>query len=186
MIWLVFWRSKSGRIRQFLIFDMIKTIKVGSRLVEKGKIYRVYKIEKTQRNGESDRIIHYKPFFSGTVNADIICCVPETSLEEINVRYPLPKEDIDRILAKLSIKVNKIGDLDVIASKEALRENNLEITAEIVHRFWVASKRVEENFTKSNRDLLEHAMLHFIEEVALVYNITLETARAKTLAALET
>ena len=87
--------------------DKRKKIRVGSKLVEMGKVYRVYKIEKSKTNGEVRKIIHYKPYFSKTNTNMLVCSIPEGSMDDANIRRPINIKDAREILRTLRKKTRK-------------------------------------------------------------------------------
>ena len=152
-------------------------IKVGGKIVEHGRVYRIFKITEDKNNGELVRVIHYKPYYSSTTNgADVICSIPESSLEDANIRFPTEKTDLIDIISGLTKTTIDEEDLDVISAKDRLKENDIVVSVEILRTFWYASKK-EEGFTKSKRDVLGLAFERVVEEIALVNGVTLTKAR---------
>jgi len=165
----------------------MKNLKVGSKIVDRGKVYRVFKLEKTNSRSKAfgGRLVHYKPHFKESPDYGIVCSIPQSSLYESNIRKPLSKNEIDNILKGLSKKGIIDTDLDLNVCEDVLKENSLHKTAEILRKFYRAQKKLGEEFTKKYRDFLDRIFEHVVEEVALVFGTSLEGAREKVYSYLE-
>jgi len=159
-------------------------LKVGSRLVEQGKVFRVFRIE-TRGNGAGEqRILHYKPLFNTGPDAQIICTIPEEKLDDASIRPPVKKNFIKEILVSLTTWKHSKDEYETEDAKDILKENDLVKTAGILKAFWKEKYNSEETITKGKRDILEIAVERMREEIAYVTNTTLEKAEKKIMSAL--
>lgn len=161
-----------------------KRLKIGSKLIEKGKTYRVFKIKKKKIEDKYQRIIYYKPFFKNSLNESIVCSIPESSIINAHIRKPVSKDKIDEVLTVLSKRIRERQPLDIIKAKDILNSDDIFKTAKILKRYWKAQKREGEALSKSKKDVLNLAIDRIVEEVALVSGISLSKAKDKIIAAL--
>lgn len=117
-----------------------KTYKVGDKLVERGKVYRIFKVEKKKTNGEIERVIHYCPYYKNSMNKTLICSIPESSLINSSIREPVSKKEIKELILNLSKKTRKASDLNTDQAKATLNLNDIHKTANILRRYWREKK----------------------------------------------
>lgn len=164
---------------------MKKKLRVGNKLIESGMVYRIFKIEEIEFNGKSDRIIHYKPLFNNSFNDSLVCSVPESNLEESNVRLPIPKDEMIVVIKNLSRKRKRRDLLDINEAKDILKLNDIYKTADLLNRYWKEMQKFSENFTKKQRDVIDMAIERLTQQVAIVYHVSLTSAEKKLISALE-
>jgi RNA polymerase-interacting CarD/CdnL/TRCF family regulator len=163
-----------------------KRLKVGSKIVENGHVFRIFKIEsKSNGGGESKRILHYRHFFKSTSHGDMRCSVPEDSIDMANIRMPISNKDIDEILSRLKTGVRLREPVDVNEAKSTMKMNDIFETVEVLRKFWRAKNKDGESFTKTKENVLEYALSTVAEEVAYVRKMSLERAEEKLIIALE-
>jgi RNA polymerase-interacting CarD/CdnL/TRCF family regulator len=160
-----------------------KRFKVGSKLIEKGVVYRVYKIEIEKTNGKVERVIHYRPYYTDYVNSTLVCSIPESSLDE-NIRRPVSKKEINELLRDLSKKSRKRNSLDAVKAKKILNSNDIHKTAKVLKKYWREKKRNGASFTGTKRGILEIAINRIIEEIAIVKGTSLDKAKKEITSAL--
>jgi len=158
-------------------------IKVGSRIIECGKVYTVYKIEERLVGDKTQRIIFYKPHFVNSNYGTVICSMPEDNLTEANVRQPISTAELKEIIGKLSAKPQELV-LDAIDAKLTLNGNDIYKSVEILKVYWKEKNENKDAFSKSKKDILELAFEKVIEEVAVVKGVTLDAARLTLTSAL--
>lgn len=162
-----------------------KRLKVGSKLVEYGKVYRVFKVEKKRENGGVEKIIHFRPYFKTSIDSSLVCSIPEKSIDITNIRRPVSKDMVDEVLEFLSKRVRKKRELDTAKAKEELKLNDIQQSARVLRRYWKAKKRMGETLTKTQRDVIDMAISKILEEVAVVNGVSLVKAEEKIKTALE-
>lgn len=165
--------------------DKRKKIRVGSKIVEMGCVYRVSKIEKKQGNGTPQRIIHYEPFFPKQDSMMVRCSIPELSFEEANIRLPIPRKEAKTVLRSLSDRVINRDKLDDVQAKEDIKLNDIYVTTRVVKTYWRAKKTDVDDFPKKKRDILDCAICRIEEEIAVIYRISPGTARDRITQALQ-
>lgn len=159
--------------------------KVGSKLVEKGKVFRVFKVEDANINGKKDKIIHYLPLFKNITNNTLTCSIPESSIGTTLLRKPVSKEKINEVLAGLSKRTRYVNPVDAVVAKTKLNLNDIDITARVLRKYWLVKKKNVDTFTKTKRDVLDMAVDRLVEEVAYVVGISLTKAEEKIKVALK-
>jgi RNA polymerase-interacting CarD/CdnL/TRCF family regulator len=160
------------------------TTKVGTKLVDGGVVYEVYKILDEKLQDKEERIIHYRPYYKNINNTTLVCSVPESSLPNTALRPPVSKKDIDELFFYLSAKLKQNKELIIDDAESILYMNNIRDIAYVIKKFWKESVKKEVDFKKSKKDLLEKAILMITEEVALVTGTSLDTARKRITSAL--
>jgi len=161
-----------------------KKLRIGSKLIESGKVYRVFKISFEKSNGIRERIIHYRPHYQNSTNDSLVCSIPECNLEHTNTRRPITKKEISQILKYLSKRSNRKIEIDVVIAKTTLNLNSVHESAKVAKGFWREKNKKDVNFTKTKKDVLETAIDHMVEEVALVIGVSIDNARQKITIAL--
>ncbi|MFC1649769.1 hypothetical protein ACFL2C_03615 [Patescibacteria group bacterium] len=160
------------------------SFKVGDKIVDYGHIYRIFEITKDDKNGDSDRILHFRPFFSVDITKDVVCSIPESSITDTTIRLPVKPKDIRGMITRLTVKPRYTEVPDAQDIKDLLNENDPEKVVDII-RILSAEKKKELGFTKSKSDILQLSKSHLVQEVALVLGIPLEKAERKVELALE-
>lgn len=163
--------------------DKIKGFKIGSKIVERGIVYKVFKIEIEKTDGKIDRIIYYRPYYTDYINSTLVCSIPESSLGE-SIRGPISKKEMNELLQGLSKRSRKRRALDVIKAKKILNSNDIHKTAKILKRYWREKKREGGSFTRTKKEILNIAIDRIIEEIAVVKGISLDKAKKEITIAL--
>ena len=164
---------------------MNNDIKIGSKIVDGGTVYEVFKIEKSKNGDGTQRIIFYRPFFEDLVNGDIVCSIPEINMTPPDMRKPVSKKEVEEVFILLSKRSNKSVEVDIIKAKDVLKLNSIFKTAEVLKNVYKEKMRKGDEFSKSKKDLLNMSFKKIIEEIALVYRVSLSTAEKKINSALE-
>ena len=165
-----------------------ENIRVGSKLIEGGRVYKIFKIE--------EEIIYYKPYFSKKViytekferefkkaDTSMICSIPKHNLSSTLIREPLSKKDIQIFLKGLAIEPENY-EIDNNEAKNILNLNDLKETMKLLCRYWKEKNKTETNFSESKKRVLVAAAERICEEIACVFEISLEKAENKLTAAL--
>ena len=165
----------------------IGKIKVGTVIVERGKVYKVYKIGQEQYGGGLQKIIYYKPYYDDPTQNGLTCSIPENSVDEANIRVPSTKKEIRQVMANLKRQVRLREELDARDAKLAVNENSITETVNVIKKFWAEKKKRESGtLPKSKKDILESAMDQVAEEIAYVGNTSLKKAYKRVCTALGT
>lgn len=159
---------------EIYIMSLKHKLKVGSKIVECGEVYRVFKIEKREQNGNSEKIIHYKACFINSTNETVVCSIPANSLGEVNIRVPVTKEELEGLLEGLSKRPNRSYEVD--EAKPILGLNDAHKTASVLRCYWREKNKNSETFSKAKKDVLGIAISRTIEEVAAVSGVSLKKA----------
>lgn len=154
-------------------------LKVGDKLVERGEIFRIFKIQIKKYNGETERIIHYRNYYTNSLNSSLFCSVPECNMGDHDIRSPVSKKEMKDALKRLRKKPKNTDALDVAEAKTVLNSNDVHQTLSVLKKYWREKKRDDENFTKAKRDVLSTAIERVVEETALVSGVSLDKAKDK-------
>jgi len=161
-----------------------KQYKIGDKIIEFGQVFRIFKIEtRKDSEGNTDRILHFRPYFKSSDNKGMVCSIPEQSIKDTNIRRPVSKETIKELIVTLSTKPKQVIETDVNTLKEILGQNDPFETARVLRTLHI-ERTTSETFTKSKRDMFELATSRLVEEVALVVDMAIEKADTKIRAAL--
>lgn len=163
---------------------MIK-FKVGNKIIERGKVYKVFKITKAKFDDKLERVIHYRYYFENSADRSIVCSIPECSIEHPDIRKPVSRKEIDAMLEFLSKRTRNQDDLDIAEAKSELYLNDILKTAEIIKRCFKEKRSKGQEFSKTKKDLLKAATESIVEEVALVHSVSLNSAKEKITIALD-
>jgi RNA polymerase-interacting CarD/CdnL/TRCF family regulator len=162
-----------------------KKLRIGNKLIEGGKVYKIFKISFEDSNGKRERTIHYRPHYQGTNTDTLVCSIPECNMEHTDIRIPIKKSEMGQLLKYLSKRSNKKWEVDVVNAKTILNLNDVHETARVAKVFWREKMKKDVNFTKTKKDVLESAIDRMVEEVALVIGISVNTAKEKITIALQ-
>jgi RNA polymerase-interacting CarD/CdnL/TRCF family regulator len=162
----------------------LNKLKVGQKLIERGKVYRIFKIEEKKLNGETRHIVHYKPYYKSSTDSSLVCSIPAESLERTNIRRPVTKDVIEELLEFLSKRIRSKVELDTLQAKDVLKLNDIQRSSRVLRRYWIAKKKREETLTKTQRDVIQIAIKRIVEEVAVVTGTSLTKAEEKIITAL--
>jgi len=161
----------SGKIR----------IRMGGKIIEGGRVFRIYKTEKKKIEGKPERVIFYRPYFKDESVRTITCSIPESNLNETSIRNPVSTKELKEVLYMLAKKMRGGRPLDINRAKVELTLNDLMVTAKIVRRYWREKQKSPENFTKTKDRVLEQAMRRLCEEFAVVQKTSLVSAEKSIL-----
>jgi len=158
---------------------IVKKLRVGNKLIEGGRVYKVFKITFLENEGRKERIIHYKPHYQDSNYGSLVCSIPECNLVDTDKRMPVSKREILDILKYLSKRSNRKNEVDAVDAKSVLSLNDFHETAKVLKGFWREKIKKDVNFTKTKSDVLQRAIDNMVEEVALVFGISTDNAKQK-------
>lgn len=158
----------------------MKKFKVGDRIVQGGRVYRIFKVRKRKsREGEEERIIYFKPHFKNKMDNGLICSVPAKSIKDTDIRKPANKKELKEITDKLAEKTNKNGKIDLSELKEELTENVPKKTAKVLKAVWRDKNNENTSFSPSKKKVFRSALRSISEELAYANKINLDTAKKR-------
>lgn len=163
----------------------IGKIKVGTVIVERGRVYRVFKLKEERYNSKNQKVIYYKPYFEEPTQNGLVCSIPIESIEEANIRIPSTRKEIREIVSDLKRQVRLRNILLAKDAKSAVNENDILETVNVIKKFWAERKKRDSGkLPKSKEDILDSALDQVVQEIAYVSDISLEKAQEKVTAAL--
>ncbi len=156
-------------------------VKEGDVLVEHGKLYEVVKVaKKVGFNGEEKIHVFFKPLFETNENRTLSCNIPLENLVKANIRRPVGKNEMHKILQfDLNLGNFLNQDFDIAYAKEILKKNDPKASAQLAKSIWQEIKDDIESATKSKKDIFTLSIQSLTQEVAYTFGITLEKAEAK-------
>lgn len=159
--------------------------KVGDKIVELDQVFRIFKISNAKnKDGNSEKIIFFKPYFSTKLSDTMVCSIPEKNIDKTNIRKPISKKRLGE-LKKLLLNNNNIKQLpDINKAKELLKSND-PIDIVTLLKALTKEKNASDHFPKSKRDIIAAAIEGLAQEFALVNQSSLETAKERISIALQ-
>ncbi len=150
-------------------------LKVGDKIVDNGRIFRIFKIGIREALGEKNKIVYFKPYFANGSNTSTIVSIPLKSLKSSDIRKPVDKSKIREVRNLLAIK-NSNSKIDTDILKEKISENEIEQTALVAKYLWQEKNDEDKSFSLTKRRLLDEAIRSLSEEFAFVLGKNLDSA----------
>lgn len=150
-------------------------IRVGDKIVEKGRVYRIFKISTKKVKGEEKRVAHFRPYYKKDKYSSIISTIPVENIKSANIRRPVDKKTLTDIRKILSGNVyTKKADLKDL--KEKFIENKIKETAKVVKYLWEEKQR-RERLPPSKKKLFQNTMRSLAEEFAFASDRKLQKGK---------
>ena len=156
----------------------LSEFKKGNKIVEDGKVYIIDKVEVAKKGTGVETVLHYKPYFANISNSTITCSMPKNDLIASNVRQPATKQEIDDVLRYLT-KTEAFNKIDVVEETKNFKLNSIQDTARVLKMGLFDQKLKGKNFDLTKNGIIKEAVNMMLEEIALVYDTTLEKAFSK-------
>lgn len=157
-----------------------KPFKVGDKIVDFGQVHRIFKIKKKKGpKGEEEKVICYRYYYKISTNRGLSFSIPVKNLEKTNIRRPISKKRLREFLKELAKMPEKKKSTSTTKAKSDLTLNDPFKTARILKNFWLDKNDESTKFGKAKQDILGLAMKRLVEEVALVFGISVTKARKK-------
>jgi RNA polymerase-interacting CarD/CdnL/TRCF family regulator len=164
---------------------MKKNYKVGDKIVDFGQVFRIFKIKKEKdSNGELERIIYFRPYFSQKEKNSIVCSIPVKNIEKAEIRRPISKDKLKGLIKMLKKKKDLDEAPDINKVRELLKTNELLEVVSVIKTLW-SDKKKSEVFSTSKNTVFNSAIDMLAEEFAIVDGVSLEKARKKICSALQ-
>jgi RNA polymerase-interacting CarD/CdnL/TRCF family regulator len=161
-------------------------VKVGDELVECGRVYKVFKVAaKRGFDGKVSTHVFFKPLYMTQDNRNVNCTIPLDNLEQANIRRPVDKKKMAKILDFDLDAEDDEDELDINSAKEKLKKNDPMVSAQVLKSVWLEIAEDVEGATKSKKDILALSIQSLTQEVALTFGLSLEKAEAKLQKAVE-
>jgi RNA polymerase-interacting CarD/CdnL/TRCF family regulator len=157
-----------------------KQFKVGDKIVEFGKVFRIFKVKKQENaEGKKERLIFFRPYFKDKKDNSIIYSIPSKGIRKTNIRRPLTKRELRKLFKKLSKKTAVKNPVNVGQAKEVLNSNNPDEIVEVIRRLWAEKSNQSTNFTMSKKEAFKLSIKRLVEETAYIERLSLKNARKK-------
>lgn len=148
--------------------DGLGTLKIGDKIIDFGRVYRVFKISQTKTPQGKKRLIHFRPFYRKSNNQDLVCTIPEESLSQTNIRRPLPKKAVKEGLERFCLYSTPSGIIGFDQSKKATSLNNFLAMINLAKDLYYSRKGENKEFTVSQKRIFNSLVDRVAEESALV------------------
>ena len=154
--------------------------KVGDKIVDYGQMYIIFKIKKDiLSNGEKEDCIYYRPYYKKDINHSLVCSIPESSIEKANIRKPVSKKKIIRVLKLLGKKPNEVIRVNIRNVNLYFKYNDPIETARLLKLLWLEKQEEDRNLSTRKKAMYKNAMRSLVEEVSIVQMIDLKIAIKK-------
>lgn len=162
------------------------SFEVGDKIIDHGQVYMISKIkEEKTLDGPKEKIICYEPYFKRRTDNALTCSIPIKNLSKTNIREPISKRQLKRVLSILSETADKEEEINITQMRETLRLNKPYKTTRVLKKLWVDKNNKSTSFSRTRKEVFSLAMKRLSEEVACVSNNSLKEARRKIINALE-
>jgi RNA polymerase-interacting CarD/CdnL/TRCF family regulator len=152
------------------------TLNLDSLFITKGKVYRVFHIEDSPKEGD-ERTIHYRPYYMDSTNTTLVCSIPESSIRQIDARNPVSKAEMLKLMNSLSNVGAEVDDISAAEAKSILEQNNIHEIAMVLKVYWRARRENGGKYTRAREEIINTSIAKMLEEVALLNDISLDEAR---------
>jgi RNA polymerase-interacting CarD/CdnL/TRCF family regulator len=154
---------------------------VGDKIVDYGQVYRVFKIKKDRIfNGEKEDCIYYKPYFKIDKSQSLVCSIPQSNIEEANLRKPVSKKKINETLQLLAKKPDDEIKVTIKEAEAYFKENDPVETARLLRLLWLEKQDEEKKGLATRKKMMyQNALRHLVEEMSVVQKIGLKEAKKK-------
>jgi RNA polymerase-interacting CarD/CdnL/TRCF family regulator len=152
-------------------------LKVGDRVIDAGRVYRIFKIKKARNTGgEKVKTIWFKPQFEKGNGSGIIRSIPLESVKDAGIRRPISKQELKEVFEILEKKIRR-RKVKLSNLKSKLNENKPEVTAWLLKRLWLDKEDEEVSFSPTKKRLYGKALRRLSEEAAYIKGTTQEKAQ---------
>jgi RNA polymerase-interacting CarD/CdnL/TRCF family regulator len=148
--------------------DDLGTLKIGDKIIDFGRVYRVFKISKSKSSQGKTRLIYFRPFYRKNNNQDLVCTIPEDNLSETNIRRPLSKKAIREGLAKFSLFSVPSGLINFDQTKRITSMNDFFAMVDLAKDLYYSRKGENKEFTVSQKRVFNSLIGRVSEEAAFV------------------
>jgi RNA polymerase-interacting CarD/CdnL/TRCF family regulator len=161
--------------------------KVGDHLVKFGKLYKITKIkeEEVADSKKTERILYYRPVYIQRERHNVLCSIPEKNVNKIDIRRPHDKKKLTTFLENLTEITQSENKLKTKKVKTYVYTNNLNDVAYYMKNLWLEKKDPDINYVTSKRRVFEKLLATSKEEIAHVFDISLESAEKRIFEAIE-
>lgn len=162
-----------------------KNYRVGDKIVDYGKIFRIFKvIREKNSDGEIERVIYFKPYYREKGSPNVICSIPLKNIEKTELRKPISADEVKILFRKLKRRKKIEEPTDINKAKELQKSNDPANNVDLIRILWVEKKDKAEYFSKNKRDVFNFAVDRFAQEFALVKGLSIKKAKERVFLAL--
>ncbi|MBU1089014.1 hypothetical protein KKA02_04025 [Patescibacteria group bacterium] len=147
------------------------SFKMGDKLVDGGRVYKIYKIKKD--------ILFFEPFFKEDKDTLLTSSIPVSSISKTNIRKPVTGKEINEAIKFLSVKRELALPLDINTARNLLDSNDINQTVSILKRLWIEQKDPTRPFATSRKNIFRLALKQLAEELAFLSHTSIEKATDK-------
>lgn len=152
--------------------------KVGDRIVEAGRVFRIFKVRYEDAKDEEKKVIYFKPQFKKNKNA-LECCIPAENADDARIRKPVTKKEFKELLKTLAKRARKSGKVNTSTLKDKLNKNRARTTAYVLRKLWVDKHNENTSFSPTKKRIYKKALRNLSEELAWLEKTSVQNARKK-------
>lgn len=161
------------------------SFRVGDKIVDFGKIYRIFEIRDQElQGGNKEKVICYRPYFKGKRTDTLVCSIPISNIDKTKIRRPMSKKRLKSVFEHLATK-SEMEFVDISDAKSVIGFNRPKKLAKMIRALWEDKNNDDTNFTKRKEETYEFLISRLAEEVAYVRGWTVEDATQKIKVALK-
>ncbi|MDD3679312.1 MAG: hypothetical protein PHX72_00395 [Candidatus Shapirobacteria bacterium] len=142
-------------------------LKIGDKIIDFGRVYRVFKISCHKTPAGEKRVIHFRPYFKRSGNRSLVCTIPEESLLKTNIRRPVGSGEARVLLRKISTPAQTTKGADLDWARQVIAENDLASMVDFLKYLYYGRKREEKDFTTSQKRIINSLINRIAGEVGL-------------------
>ena len=148
--------------------DDLGTLKIGDKIIDFGRVYRIFKISQTKTLQGKKRLIYFRPFYRKNNNQDLVCTIPEESLSQTNIRRPLSRKALKEGLEQFSFYSTPSGMINFDQTKKITSLNDFSAMVDLAKDLYFSRKGENKEFTVSQKRIFDSLIGRVCEEAALV------------------
>ncbi|MGI6278736.1 MAG: hypothetical protein ACOYJ8_02960 [Patescibacteria group bacterium] len=145
----------------------LENLKVGDKIIDFGRVYRIFKINKKKKSSPG-RLIHFRPFYKKVNNRDLICTIPEENLSKTNMRRPLKKKEIKELLKDFLSPLDSAESVNYDQAKKVIATNDLSAMINSTKNLYYSRKIEGKDFTVSQKRIFNSLIGRIAEESAFI------------------
>lgn len=173
-------KEKSRKVKNKKKDKPRASFKVGDKILDFGHVCRIFKVKNRKGpKGKRKKVIHFKNYFKTPQNKGATYSIPVECIKKTNIRKPISKEELKKLVGKLSKNPEAKSSISTAKAKNELNKNDAFKTVRVLKRLWLDKNDESTSFTKARKDLLDLAIRRSVEEVALVGNTSVSNAKKK-------
>ena len=160
--------------------------KKGDVLMNGGKLYQVFKIQKKKTGEVLQKVMFYKRLYAPNKGGEIICSVPIANISKTRIRNPHSKKQLEKLFSILKKKTEGTQKVDINNSSDIIFSEKIVDKAHLLKDLWLEKNQPDVTFSHTKKKVFTQILRVLREEIAYAFNIPVNDAEKKILSALKT